>query len=125
MDVTVTAFLPTTRVTVLRAEDEADSFGDVRPSTTAMSVASGVPAAITEGSQASYQPVEGRRGVVEAYTVRLRPGVDVAEDDRLLDERTGITYVVTAVSAPQSLVGVADVRCATYRTGAASQLVNS
>lgn len=121
----MTAFIPSTRVTVLRTEASADSFGDVRPDATAMSVASGVPAAVVEGRQTSYQPVDGRRGVVETYTIRLRPSTDVREDDRLLDERTGITYVVTSVSAPHSVAGIADVRVSAYRTGAASQLVNS
>lgn len=122
----MTAFIPSTRVTVQRGVLVANEFGDELPATTA--VATGVPAAITEGlatstapnNQITYQPVDMRGGVLETFTVRLRPGTDVTEDDRLVDERTGATYQVRAVYSPHPLVGLVDVRVVAVRTGAAS-----
>lgn len=125
----MTVFIPTTRVTIERAEEAPDDWGDVRPSTT--DYLTGIPAAIVEGvsatgsrGQVTFQPVNGRGGVVEEFTVRLRPGTDVTENDRLRDERTGAVYQVKAVFTPQSVVGFADVRVIAVRTGAASQPVN-
>lgn len=121
----MTAFIPTTRVTVERAELAADTWGDVRPST--VDLVTGVPAAITEGvslagarHQLTHQPVNGRGGVIEEYTIRLRPGTDVTEDDRLRDERTGAVYQVRSVFNPQSVAGLSDIRVIAIRTGAAS-----
>lgn len=118
----MTAFIPTTRVTVQRGVLAADSWGDQRASTTV--AASGVPAAVTEGVQRSYQPSGARGGVVEAFTIRLRPGTDVTEDDRLVDERTGAIYQVRSVINPQTVVGIADVRVIAVRAGAASRPEN-
>lgn len=127
----MTAFIPSTRVTIQRGELALSAYGDELPATTA--IATGVPAAVVEttssgtaasNSQVTYQPTDGRGGVVEQFTVRLRPGTDVVEDDRLLDERTGAVYQVRSVYGAHSLVGLADVRVTAVRTGAASLPVN-
>jgi Phage head-tail joining protein len=125
----VTAFLPTTRVTIQRGTLAANGFGDELPGTDV--VASGIPAAVTEGvsttsaaTQVTYQPSSDRGGVVEEYTLRFRPDADVTEDDRVVDERTGAVYQIRSVFHPQSLVGLADTRCTAVRTGAASLPVN-
>lgn len=127
----MTAFIPSTRVTIQRGIALPNTYGDELPSLT--EIATGVPACVTEGtgsasggstSQRTWQPNEDRAGVLEEYTVRLRPGTDVLEDDRLLDERTGAVYQVRVVYNPQFLVGLADVRTTAVRTGAASLPVN-
>lgn len=113
----MTAFVANTRVEVLRG-GATDVWGD-DTGAGGSSVAAGLPAAVAEDRQRSYLASEQRGGVVEFYTVRLRPGVDVREGDRLVDE-TGATYVVEAVSDPPGVVGRADVRCTTRRTAATS-----
>ena len=123
----MTAFLPTTRMTVLRwsssaadgqgAADGRDLWGDptdaaagsTAPGGSNVTVADGLPASVAEDRQRSYAAQEQRGGVVEYMTVRFRPGVDVREGDRLLDS-AGQAYLVEAVSTPPGLVGRADVR---------------
>lgn len=117
-----TTFIPSTTVAVQRGVLAANEFGDELPATT--SVATGLPAAVQEKRQRSYQPAEQRGGVVEEFTIRLRPTADVTEDDRLVDERTGAVYQVRTIHHPRSVVGLADVRVTAVRTGAASLPVN-
>ena len=124
----MTAFIPTTRVTVLRGTG-TDLWGD--PTDTATAIATGVPAYVTAGSangapggQQSGRPVDGQGGVLEAFTVRLRPRVDVLEQDRLVDERTTAVYQVTDVFNPSGPAGLADVRVSAVRVALQSQPVN-
>src|SRR5690606_24421717 len=127
----VTVFIPSTRMTVQRGTLAANEFGDELPATTA--IATGVPASVSEGlgstspqhTQRSFQPVEMRGGVVETFTIRLRPGTDVVEDDRLVDERTGAIYQVRACYTPPEIVGLVDVRVHAVRVAATSQGVES
>lgn len=119
----MTAFFPTTRVTVQRGVEQ-DRYGE--DTDTATVVLTGVPAAVTEGdrsgraAQQSGRPADGRGGVIDSYTIRLRPGADVIEQDRLVDERSGAVYQVTDVFTPSRLVGLADVRVHAIRVGATS-----
>lgn len=113
----MTVFIPTTTVALLRGTT-VDTFGDEID--VDVPITTGLPAAVTENAQRSYRRAEGRGGQVETFTVRLRPGTDVTEQDRLRDERTGAVYLVTSVSHPQALTGLADVRVTAARVGAAS-----
>jgi len=110
----------------------ANEYGDELPANT--TVETGVPAAISEGlgttgasqhTQRTFEPTEMRGGVVETYTVRLRPGTDVREEDRLVDERTGAVYQALAVYTPPNLVGLVDTRVVARRVAATSQAVNA
>lgn len=121
----ITVFIPSTTVTIERADEAPDTWGDVRPSTT--DLRTGIPAHITAGvgligrtDQRSYQAVDGRLGVVEDFTVRLRPGTDVTENDRIVDERTGAVYQALAIFHSHPIVGAADIRVFAVRVGAAS-----
>lgn len=128
----MSVFLPTTRVTVYRSTVEInDEFGD--PVDFNEPIATGVPVLVTEGSmvanstrpkQITYKPADQRTTIVENYTLRFRPNADIQEQDRLFDERNGITYLVVDVFNPQAAVGMADVRCLAQRIGALSQPVN-
>ena len=126
----MTVFVPSTTVRLERGEG-VDAFGDAVDNATV--VESGIPAAVSEGSnipssnrarQRAYQPNEQRGGIAEVYTIRLRPNSTVQEQDRLVDERNGITYVVVDVFNPQSGIGAADVRLIANRVSARSQPVN-
>jgi len=113
----MTTFVPSTRITVLRGSG-VDSFGDETDVDT--EVAEKMPAAITQDRQRSYQQVEARGGVVETFTIRLRPGADVTEGDRFRDETSGHVYQVREVSNPPRLIGLPDVRVTAVRVGAQS-----
>jgi hypothetical protein len=113
----MTVFVPTTTVAVLRGTD-TDPYGDEVDTSTA--VATGIPAAVTELTEQGFRRVTGRAGVVEGFSIRVRSGVDVVEQDRLRDERSGAVYQVESVSHPQSIVGAADVRVTAARVAAMS-----
>lgn len=119
-------FLPTTKVTIKRGT-ELDDFGDEADGNTV--VASGVLCAVStestgSGDQRSYRPSEGRTGVIETFTLRFRPNVVIEEQDRVIDERQGLTYQVISVFNPQSVVGAADVRATAIRVAGLSKPVN-
>lgn len=129
----MTAFLPTTRVTINRdySPPTLSKYGDEIDGSRI--IATGVPVAVTpsraprsfaHGDQVSYVPADNRGGVVERFNLRFRPTVDVREQDRLSDEIHGFTYLVTAVSNPQAVAGKADVRATAHRVGATSLPVN-
>jgi len=113
----VTAFLPTTRVTVYRSTG-LDAWGD-ETGLGGTAVATLVPASVVEQGQRSYLPSEQRGGVVERVVVRLRPGTDVREGDRIEDQ-AGPVYQVESVSNPQAVACLTDVRCLCSRTAATS-----
>ncbi len=116
----MSVYVPTTRVKVLRGTT-TDVYGD--PVDTSAEVATGLPAAVAEDRQRSFLASEQRGGVVEVFTIRLRPNADVREDDRLVDD-DGATYQVQAVSNPPGVIGMADVRVTAVRTGTRSESVN-
>ena len=117
MDPTVTVFIPTTRVTIQRGT-ATDSYGDEIDS--GQVHATGVPVVITEVQQRSFLPDEQRGGVTEQHIIRFRPAVDIREGDRVLDEHTGALYVITDVTTPPSVTGLADIRTTATRIAARS-----
>ena len=117
----MTIFIATTTVSVQRGTG-VDSFGD--PIDNATVVASGVPVAIVEDSQRKWLPNEQRETLIEQYTIRARPNVDIVENDRLVDEREGFVYQVRDVIRQQAVFGVADCRVTAVRVGSVSESVN-
>ncbi len=113
----MTVYVPSATVRIERGE-AVDSYGD--PVDLAQVYATGLPVAITERRQRSFQPSEQRGGQIEEFTIRLRPGSPVQEGDRLIDERTGEKYQVRDVHHAPSLVGAADVRVTAVQVGAVS-----
>lgn len=103
----MTAFLATHQVDLLRG-DTTDAYGD--PVDADNVVATDLPASIIEQNRRVFVPAENRMTVVRMYTGRLRPGTDVREGDRLRDRADESIYLVEAVSAPASPIGLADVR---------------
>jgi hypothetical protein len=98
-------FLTSSIVTILRGLPTQDTFGDLTDAETV--VASGMEAHISEDSQDSSEQADQRGGIVETYTVRLRPGADVREGDRIRDQRTTTVYRVLDVERQPSTVGPA------------------
>jgi hypothetical protein len=101
------SFLATTTVSVLRGET-TDSFGDPVDADTV--VASGVPASLLETRSTARRPVEGRTDNVRSYNLRVRTNLALQRDDRIRDERTGVTYTVDELVTPVNPAGHAATR---------------
>jgi hypothetical protein len=107
-------FLPTASLDLIRGTTGRNAFHDIIASTTL--IAEALPAHVIETKQARPGPENQRATVVETYTIRLRPGVDVQEGDRLIDSARGCTYVVqTVVWSPSPLADGDDVRVTARR----------
>lgn len=92
----------------LPASGSFDGYDDDALSTTPLHTA--LPADVVNISVKASDPATGRTSVVEKWRARLRPGVDVAVADRVLDLRTGYWFTVDAAVAPTGATGAADVR---------------
>lgn len=112
-------FLPTAYLDIVRGTPSRNAYHDLIASTT--TVATAVPAHVIETRQARPGPENQRTTVVETYTIRLRPGTDVREGDRLTDSARGATYVVQSIVwAPSPLTPADDVRVTARRVTAYS-----
>lgn len=97
-------FVPNGTVTIVDTGTALDEYGD--PVSDGVPVVLGVPALWVERDQRTYDPVSGRTTIVEGYEVRLRPGTEVVEGQRVVLDQTGETGRVVRVRAPRML-GVA------------------
>lgn len=103
--------IATTWVTVIRGT-ETDEFGDL--SDTAQEAGTDdqtrIPASLIEATRTVFDPASGTPRVVRYTVGRIKAGVDITEDDRLRDERTGRVYAVTAVTQPAAIGFTPDLR---------------
>lgn len=107
-------FVPTASLTLTRLGVSTDALGD-ETATTVLAVA-GLPAHVLETKQDRPGPENARTTVVETYTIRLRPGTDIREDDRLTDTASGAVYEVRSVNVdPGELYPGCDVRVVARR----------
>lgn len=103
----------TTTVTILRGETLND-FGDPAAGTTR--VADRVPFSILQSGARSTRRADDRPNTVLSYVGRCSPRVDVRQEDRLIDERTGDIFLVTEVSRTGSTVTTNDPRIVLEKT---------
>lgn len=118
-------FIPSTTVAIFREgtpPDGEDVWGYAVPAdapTAAQADAKDLPALLTEYGQsgqsgsATSQPAQGRADVVHRYRLRLRPGAvsfEITPQDRVLDQRTGLYYLVDEVPLPVNTVQAPDLR---------------
>lgn len=94
-------------VSVLRGS-ETDDYGDTAD--TGNVVADRVPASILETVRRTTRRADDRAQTVLYFTGRVDPRVDVRQNDRLRDERTGAVYLVTSLSRVGNPVTVNDSR---------------
>lgn len=73
-------------------------------------IASDVPASILPKPVTGTRPASGRRDTPRTYFLRAGLAVDLRQDDRVVDERTGRTYVVTTMAEPANFIGLGSVR---------------
>jgi len=84
----------TTTVTIVRGED-TNAYNDSVSSSAA--VHTGIIAAIAETSRRVFLPAEQAYRVIRTYAGTLPPNAPIQKLDRLRDERTGVTYLVTEI----------------------------
>lgn len=106
-------FKPTTTVSILGGTTD-DDFGDSADNSTVS--ASGIPASILEQSRQGTDRATGAARVIRYVTGRVSADTPVSEDNRILDERTGIVYVIESVSRQSSIMGTPDLKLDLRRT---------
>lgn len=104
-----TTFRPNCRVTVLDTADSGtvDDNGD--PVEDDVVKAEGLPAFWGQHDERSWDPVTQRTTIIRGYLVRLRPGTEVAEGQRLRNERTGAIGYVRLLERETTLGRAGDV----------------
>ena len=101
------SFLATTTITVLRGT-ATDRYGDEVDTETV--VATRIPASILERPVQGARPASGRKDTQRGYALRVWGAVDVRQDDRIRDERTGLTFVVLTYAPSTNPVGLGSTR---------------
>ncbi|WP_069769792.1 hypothetical protein [Streptomyces sp. LUP30] len=105
--------IATTRVSIIRGTT-TDAYGDEQDTDTP--VCTGVPASLTEQSRRVTSRDDPTPRIVRYAVARVPAGTDVTDQDRLLDERTGATYIVDATSSMANPASVPDIRLDLRRT---------
>lgn len=106
------SFLATTTVTILRGTT-LDRYGDEQDTDTI--VATGVRASLLEKPVTGTRPASGRKDTPRGYALRVWNGVDIRQDDRVQDERTGYVYVVHTLAPSTNAVGLGSTRAELQR----------
>jgi hypothetical protein len=99
--------IPTTTVAILSG-GSSSPWGDPIEGTTPRET--GIPAAIHEGALKVMTESDPQARAVRFYTGRLPNGTVLADNERLQDERSGVIYVVDAVTTPANPALPQDVR---------------
>jgi hypothetical protein len=100
--------IPTTTVTVLGGPVATDGYGDPVDGATELHTA--IPAAIHVGREVVATEGVPEARVVRYFTGRLPGHLELDGTMRLVDERTGDTYVIDNVTRPQSAITPQDLR---------------
>lgn len=87
--------IATTKVSILRGTT-TDAYGDEQDTDTP--IATGIPASLIEQSRRVTTRDNPTPRIVRYAVARVPARTDVTDQDRVLDERTGATYIVDAVS---------------------------
>lgn len=93
------AYVATCLASVLRGTTE-NAYGDEVDAATP--IAQHIPMSIIEDNHRIMDPVSGTPRVIRTVSCFAPSNIDVTEDDRILDETHGITYVVQAVTQQRS-----------------------
>lgn len=103
----------TTTVSVLRGT-ATDAWGDEADANTV--VRAGVQIALTEQSRRVTTRDDPTPRIVRYAVGRVTAGTDITDQDRLRDERTGVVYIVDAVSQMTNPAVASDLRLDLRRT---------
>ena len=98
----MTYFTPTTYITIERRPkvsnqwDESPSGGGWTASSTR------VPASLITRNVRQYVDAEARESSTKVYDLRVHPNVDIRFADRILDELTGLHFMIDDVDTKQN-----------------------
>lgn len=101
------SFLATTKITIKRGtaknryDDEVD---------TDTIVDTDVIASILEKPATGGRPASGRKDTPRGYFLRVWKNVDIQQNDRIVDQRTGRTYAVITEAPSTNPVGLGSTR---------------
>lgn len=98
--------MATGKFSVVRGETTLNDYGDEVEGTTV--VQSNVSGSVIEQSRSVYDPQSGRVATLRKLTGRFSNGTDIRDGDRIKDEKSDKTYLVSAIFEGTSLVGKAD-----------------
>ncbi|MFM9635973.1 hypothetical protein [Streptomyces turgidiscabies] len=91
-----------------------DAYGDDQDTDTP--VHTGIPIALTEQSRRVTTRDDPTPRIVRYAVGRATAGTDIRDQDRLRDERTGVVYIVDAVSSMANPAVASDLRIDLRRT---------
>lgn len=103
------SFIANTTVSILRGT-AVDDFGDEVDTDSV--IARKVPASILERPVTGGRPASGRTDTPRTYALRIwrRLPSPLRQDDRVRDERSGLTYYVTTLSGAANNIGLSSTR---------------
>lgn len=92
-------FIATTTVSILRGT-QLDQWGYEQDTDAVYKT--GIPMGITARNKTVIEPVSSTPKTVRWYTGRCITNLDITEDDRIVDERTGDIYTISSVTSTTS-----------------------
>lgn len=99
--------LSTGRYNILRGTTTTNEYGD--ESTTDGVHKANVLGSVIEQTRQNFDPQSSRIVTIRQLTGRFAYGTDIMDGDRVVDIKSGMTYLVNSVSHPTALVNKPDV----------------
>jgi hypothetical protein len=99
--------LPTGRFDILRGTTTTNDYGDEVE--THAPFKTNVLGSVIEKSRQDFDPQSSRVVTLRTLTGRFGHGTDIQDGDRIVDKKTGVSYLVTSVAHPTALVNKPDV----------------
>lgn len=96
----MTYFTPTTYITIERRPVASNQWDRVSGGWTASSTRN--PASLITRNVRQYVDAEGRESTTKVYDLRVHPNVDIRFQDRILDELTGLHYMIDDLDVKQN-----------------------
>jgi hypothetical protein len=97
----------TTTISITRGET-ADGYGDATPNNSPLYQK--VPASIIEQTRRVFTYDSPTPRTVRYYIGRVGAGTDIRNNDTILDEQTGVTYLVDDFSQPSNPTRAVDIK---------------
>lgn len=105
--------IATTQLTVLRGTT-TDAYGDEQDTDTV--VAKNIPASLTEQSRRVTTRDDPTPRIIRSAIARVPADSDITDQDRVRDQRTGVTFIVDSTSGMANPALAVDLRLDLRRT---------
>jgi hypothetical protein len=104
----------TTTITIYRGTDAADRYRDSEPSDSA--IYSGIPASIINQTKTVVTQDTNEPNIVTFTTGRVGSGTDIKYGDRIMDEQSGVIYLILNARENQNSMMSPDIVLGLRRT---------